>query len=113
MGLCFRAGAKVNVGRRNRDEGQGRQRSGGASQVTDKYNAFRQKAWLVERHNEILRQGLHRTDTQIMEESLVCSFHTVLGLVTFMHSALESINKHTFVPGVNRTSAQLISPLGR
>ena len=33
------------------------------------YKAPRQKAWLVERHNEILRQSLHRFETQMLKES--------------------------------------------
>ena len=38
------------------------------NQITMNYKAPRQKAWLVERHNEILRVGLHRTETQILKE---------------------------------------------
>lgn len=49
-----------------------------AKQITLHYKAPRQKAWLVERHNEILRQALHKVETQIQRESLVCSFTIVL-----------------------------------
>lgn len=65
------------------------------NQATLYYNAPRLKAWLVERHNEILRQGLHRAEQQILKESLVTSFKIVLALAAFMHNALIVIHKHT------------------
>ena len=34
------------------------------------FKSPRQKAWLVERHNEILRQGLHKTEQQLIKEEL-------------------------------------------
>ena len=63
--------------------------------VTLHFKAPRQKAWLVERHNEILRQALHRTETQVKQESLISSFQWVLAIVTFMHNALICINGST------------------
>ena len=63
-----------------------------ANGITLHYKAPRQKAWLVERHNEILRQSLHRVESQILKESLVCSFKCVLAIVTFMHNSLIVIH---------------------
>ena len=40
-----------------------------SNQVTLQFKAPRQKAWLVELHNEILRQALRRVETQIKQES--------------------------------------------
>ena len=65
------------------------------NQVTLKYKAPHQKAWLVERHNALIRSALQRAETQVTKESLCVSFNVVLGLVTSMHNALVSINNYT------------------
>ena len=36
-------------------------------QVISKYKAPHQKAWLVERHNALIRQGLQRAETQVIK----------------------------------------------
>ena len=36
--------------------------------VSLRFKAPRQKVWLVERHNEIIRQALHRTEEQMKKE---------------------------------------------
>ena len=70
------------------------------NQITLKYKAPHQKAWLVERHNALIRAALQRAEAQVIKESLCISFTTVLGLVTFMHNALVCINNHTPYQGL-------------
>ena len=60
-----------------------------------KIKAPRQKAWIVERHQEILRVGLHRTETQLIKEQVVCTFEQVLAICTFAKNALTTINGST------------------
>lgn len=48
------------------------------------FKAPRQKAWIVECHNEIIRQGVHRSESQMLKEGINVSFEAVLGMVTFM-----------------------------
>ena len=36
------------------------------NQVTMKYKSPRQKAWLVERHNALIRSALHRSEAQVI-----------------------------------------------
>ena len=66
-----------------------------SNQATLHFKAPRQKAWLVERHDEIQRQSLHRAELQIKEECLIANFTWVLATVTFMHNALIGIDRHT------------------
>ena len=65
------------------------------SRVTMRYKAPRQKSWLVERHNALIRSALQRAEAQVIKESLRISFATVLGLVAVMQNAFVSINNHT------------------
>ena len=60
-----------------------------------KFKAPRQKAWLVERHNEIIRRGLHRTESQLLKESIRCTFEQVLYIVFFMKNSLTVVNTST------------------
>ena len=64
------------------------------SQITMQHTAPHQKAWMVERHNALIRSALQRADAQVTKESLHISFNTVLGLVIFMHNALVCINNN-------------------
>ena len=81
-----------------------------ANGITLHYKAPRQKAWLVERHNEILRQSLHRVETQMMKESLVCTFKTVLAIVTFMHNSLIGSQDSTPHNCVVWATARMLPP---
>ena len=61
-----------------------------------RFKAPRQKAWVVERGNEIIRQGLHKTETQLIKEGLThIPFECVLSVVVFMKNALTVINTST------------------
>ena len=51
------------------------------SQVTMEYETPHQKAWLVERHNALIRSAVQRAEAQVIKKSLCISFTTVLGLV--------------------------------
>lgn len=66
------------------------------NQVTFKYSAPHQKAWLVERHNALICSALQRAEVLVITESLCVSSITVLGLVEFMHKASVCISNHTF-----------------
>ena len=61
------------------------------NQVTLNFKAPRQKAWLVERHNEILRQELHRTELQLKKVSLITSF-----AIGFVHCHLRAQSFHRY-----------------
>lgn len=82
-----------------------------ASEVHLKFKAPRQKAWLVERHNEILRQALHRVESQIKEESLCCTFEICLATVTFMHNSLIVIGKSTPYQALLGRQPAMLPPL--
>ena len=43
-----------------------------------RFKAPRQKAWIVERHNEIFRRGLHGTESQLKREDVKVPFEQVL-----------------------------------
>ena len=60
-----------------------------------KFKAPRQKAWLVERHNELLRQSAHSTEGQLIKEGISCTFEEVLASVVFAKNALTVINNAT------------------
>ena len=59
------------------------------------YKAPRQKAWIVERHNEIIRASLHSTEDQLLKEGINVPFEYALAMVTFMKNALTNINGAT------------------
>ena len=65
------------------------------SQIMMNYQTPIQKAWLVERHNEILRVGLYLVETQVRQESIVFPFTSLLALLTFMRNPLIVINDAT------------------
>ena len=67
------------------------------NQVAPKYKTPHQTAWLVERErrNALTRSALQHCESQVLKESLVVSFVTVLGFVAVMHNAFTSINNHT------------------
>ena len=52
-----------------------------ANGVNLKFKAPRQKAWIVEHHNEILHGGLHGSESQLKREALVATFEQVLAIV--------------------------------
>ena len=66
-----------------------------ANHINLKFKAPRQRAWIVERHHEILRRGLHTTEDMILKEGLLVTFIQVLAIVTFMKNALTVINGST------------------
>ena len=49
----------------------------------------------MERHNEILRQAVHRTESRVKVESIISTLAWILTIVTFMHSSLICINGQT------------------
>ena len=53
------------------------------------------KAWVVERHNEILRQACHKAQTQLAAEGLEVKFSQVLADAVFSKNALLSIGEGT------------------
>ena len=76
-----------------------------------KFKAPHQKAWLVERHNALIRSALQRVEAQVLKESLCVSFVILLGLITFMHNALTSINNHTPYQALLGRQPHLLPPL--
>ena len=57
-----------------------------------KFKAPRQKAWIFERHDEVIRRGLHGTEAQLLSEVIRVPFEQILAIATFMHNALLVIN---------------------
>ena len=55
----------------------------------------RQKAWLVERNNEIIRAALHKVETQLLLEGLDVAFEQVLATVILAKNCLMVINGAT------------------
>ena len=76
-----------------------------------KYKAPRQKAWIVERHNELLRQALHLTETQLKRDGVQVPFEQVLTTVTFMKNALTVINTSTPYQGLFGFQPAILPPL--
>jgi len=82
-----------------------------ANNIGLKYKAPRQKAWIVERHNELLRQGLHTTETQMIKEGIVMPFKVILATVTFAKNALTVINDSTPYQAVLGRQPSILPPL--
>ena len=81
------------------------------NQVSPKYKAPHQTIWTVERPNALIRSALQRCESQVLKESLVASFATVLGLATFMHNAWTSTNNHTPYQALLGRQPHLLPPL--
>ena len=76
-----------------------------------KFKAPRQKAWLVERHNEIIRQGLHRTESQLRKEDIRATFDQVLATTIFMKNSLTVINSSTPYQALLGRQPAMLPPL--
>ena len=66
-----------------------------ASGVNLIFKAPRQKAWVVERHNELLRSAIHSSEEQLIKEQALYNFEMLLAAVTFMKNAMTHINRST------------------
>ena len=66
---------------------------------------------MVERHNEIIRIALNRTESQIKFEDLICTLEQVVAIVTFMHNALVSINQSIPYQGLIGRQPATLPPL--
>ena len=71
-----------------------------ANSVELKFKAPDQKAWTAERHQELLRQSCHTTESQLQKEGIHLPFEQVLAMVTFAHNALVHIGRHTPYQGL-------------
>ena len=76
-----------------------------------KFKAPRQKAWIVERHNALIRNGAHRTEQQLIKEEVRCTFEQVLAIVTFMKNALTVINSSTPYQALFGRQPAMLPPL--
>ena len=76
-----------------------------------KFKAPRQKAWIVERHNEVLRRGLHGTESQLLAEDIRVPFEQVLATVTFMGNSLTVVNTSTPYQAVLGRQPAMLPPL--
>ena len=65
------------------------------NQIALKHKAPHQKAWLVERHDALIRSALQRAESQVIKERLCISPTIVVCLVAFMHNALGRFNNNT------------------
>ena len=66
---------------------------------------------MVERHNELLRKGLHLTETQMINEGLTAPFAQVLAITTFAKNALTVINESTPYQAVLGRQPRILPPL--
>jgi len=76
-----------------------------------KFKAPRQRAWIVERHNEIIRHGLHTTEQQLIKEGSRCTFVYALAIVLFMKNSLTVINNHTPYQGLLGRQPAMLPPI--
>ena len=63
--------------------------------ATDTASKTQNKAWVVERHNEILRTVCHKCLTQFAADGIEVKFSHVLSDVVFSKNALLSIGEGT------------------
>ena len=82
-----------------------------ANTIGLKYKAPRQKTWMVERHNELLRIGLHLTESQMIKEGMEVPFPQVLAIVTFTKHALALVNNSTPYQALLVRQPTLLPPL--
>ena len=83
-----------------------------ANRIELKFKAPNQKAWIAERGNELIRQALHKTESQMLKEDLRQSqFESTLAIVTFMKNALTVINKSTPYNAVLGKQHAMLPPL--
>ena len=71
-----------------------------ANSVELKFKAPQQKAWIAERHQEILRHTAHTVESQLVKEGISIPFEQVLASITFAHNALTSIGGYTPYQGL-------------
>ena len=76
-----------------------------------RFKAPRQKAWIVERHNEIWRRACHNTEAQLIREDIKVPFEQVAATVTFMKNSLTVIGNSTPYQGVLGRQPAMLPPL--
>ena len=59
------------------------------------FKAPHQKAWVVERHNELVRDALHKTESQLIKEGITIPFEQVLAIVVFVKNAITVVGNAT------------------
>ena len=82
-----------------------------ANRVELKYKAPRQKAWIVERHNAIVRETLQKTESQLVRDNIKLPFVQILAIVMFMKNALTVINTSTPYQAVLGRQPAMLPPL--
>eukprot|EP00971_Amphidinium_carterae_P232785 4619851-Amphidinium_carterae.4 len=76
--------------------------------VNMRYKAPHQHAWIVERHNQTLREALHRMETQCEAEGRHPSLPIMVSLATHMKNVLTTYSGHSPQQAVlGRTSSIL------
>ena len=83
-----------------------------ASGINLKFKAPRQKAWIVERHNEIIRRCLQTTEAQLIKEGISIPFEQVLSTVFFVHNSLTVINGSTPYQALFGRQPAILPPRG-
>ena len=76
-----------------------------------KYKAPGQAAWIAEKHNDLKRRALHKTESQLIKESLVTTFDHALCIVTFMQNALINIKGRTPYQALIGRQPNMLPPL--
>ena len=79
--------------------------------ISFKFKAPRQKAWIVERHNELLRNGIHTTETQCLKEGIYNAFESTVAIVNFSLNALTVINTSTPYNAVLGRQPPMLPPI--
>lgn len=82
-----------------------------ANGISITYKAPRHMAWIVERANDIIRVGLHRTESQLSNESLVTTSSHALAILTFMKNSVTVVNKHTPYQALLGRQPAILAPL--
>ena len=82
-----------------------------AHNIQLKYKAPRQKAWVIERHNELLRIGLHGTESQMIKEGINVPFEQTLAITEFMKNSLTVITDSTPYQALFGRQPAMLPPL--
>eukprot|EP00971_Amphidinium_carterae_P328596 6460551-Amphidinium_carterae.4 len=53
------------------------------------------EAWVIERHNGLLRAALHRAESQVIDEGRKVSFEDVLAMTVYMKNAMTTYGDHS------------------
>eukprot|EP00971_Amphidinium_carterae_P096853 1917235-Amphidinium_carterae.1 len=69
------------------------------------------EAWIIERHNGLLRAALHKAESQVIDEGRKISFEDVLAMTIYMKNAMTTYGDHSPYEAVFGRRAHILPPL--